>query len=111
MNRDQEGGNHLFTGEPQPIPELDITSVHEFRRRILIKLVTRQAEVLLPHRPIQEAREMSDAELLDAVRRNEELMTSLSQLTHDRQIEHQVLEEILDLVDEMEDEALRAKEY
>lgn len=54
---------------------------------------------------------MSDAELLDAVRRNEELMTSLSQLTHDRQIELQVLEEILDLVDEMEDEALRAKEY
>ena len=103
----EDGLEDLFTGEPQPEVRLSIVHVQELRRRVLGRIFARQVEILTPHRPAVDADSLSDDELLKAVRHNEEIEANLPLIAAERKGERQAFWDIINLIDDMEDEAIR----
>lgn len=98
---------HMTTGEPQPEVRLDISDTHEFRRRVLARVLTRQIAYLMPHRPNIKPQSMTEAELIEAVRINDEIEALKPITDAKREGIKEAYDEILDMIDDMEDEAPR----
>ncbi|HEY5549849.1 MAG TPA: hypothetical protein VIK37_01430 [Candidatus Saccharimonadales bacterium] len=107
----EDGFEHIFSGEPQPEVSFDIAQVQEFRRRVLGRMLIRQAQILLPLRASKPAEEMTDVELIEAVRQNDELEVKMPSISEKRKGAKETYDEILDLIDDMENEAIRQSEY
>jgi hypothetical protein len=105
MNED--GLEHIFSGEPQPEVKLDVVQVQEFRRRVLGAMFARQVELLLPHRPNIDPKSMTYAELLEVVRQNDELEDGLTLQAATRRAEREAYWQVIRLIDDMENEAIK----
>lgn len=106
------GHDSLFAGEPQPIPELDVSTIQEVRKRLLGIIFARQVGIALTSQPdFTRAEPQTDAELISAVRQMDEYFEQEEPLiAESRRIERENLWEFMGVIDELENEALKQHE-
>ena len=103
--------DRIFTGEPIPEPsELDVPTIHELRFRIAGLIMTEQ--ISLAHsKGLEIVKPQSDAELVTAVSQMEDYLNhELPAVKRERAAYRRALWEVMGAIDNMEEDALRAKD-
>jgi hypothetical protein len=103
-----DNSEHLFSGEPQPVPELDVSTVHELRLRIAGLIMAEQVEIISAKRPERPVfTPQSDAELIQEVARMEDyIQAELPIIKRERAAHRKALWGVMNIIDELENEAL-----
>jgi hypothetical protein len=104
-----DGFEHVFNCEPQPDPRLDIETIHEARRRLFGIIFARQVEIR-SFRSGKSPEDMTDEELIEAVREQEEIRKQHLSERDKRSGEFETFWSVSAMLDDMENDAIKQRE-